>query len=206
MKNTEIYKTEKIIDEYIMKICQFDKLNKTLEEKLSNIDFLTDNLIDYCIKKKIFYFIENKINYKNIVNNFKTHLIKFIRNLVDPNNNIIKKYIVNVEELDNVSMSKFEWDNISDINSVMFKNFKNLNESFDKNVSFKEKNTDMNKEIETDKIFYNEENINLKFFSLYVKLLINQNKYLVEFTFELIKMCDILSELDIKYKKHNPYN
>ena len=54
---------DKIINEYIKKICEFDSLNKTFDEKLKNITVLTDNLIDYCIKKKILYYIENKISY-----------------------------------------------------------------------------------------------------------------------------------------------
>ena len=126
---------EKIINEYIKKICDYDNLNKTFDEKLKNIDELTNNLIDYCIKKKIFYFIENKISYTSIISNFKSHLVKFIKDLVDPNDDIVNRYIINIQD-DNVSTSKMGWDNVSDLNSVMFKNYKNLNETFEKNVSF----------------------------------------------------------------------
>ena len=84
---------DKVINEYIKKICEYDGLNVTFELKLKNISTLTDNLIDYCVKKKIFYFIENKISYTNISNNFKSHIVRFIKDLVDPNNEIINKYI-----------------------------------------------------------------------------------------------------------------
>jgi hypothetical protein len=224
--NNKIDKIDKVINEYIKKICQLDNLNKTFDEKLKNIDDLTDNLIDFCIKKKIIYFIENKINYTNIINNFKIYLIKFIKNLVDPNNDVINKYIINND--DNISISNLGWDNVSDLNSIMFKNYKNLNETFEKNVSFENKieitnydegndgfqfnksnitninnNNNINIDIDVD---IDEENINNKILPIYIKLLINQNKYLIEFTDKLIKMCSILSEHDIKYKKLNPYN
>lgn len=208
---------EKIIDEYIKKICDYDKLNKTFDDKLNNINLLTNNLIDYCIKKKIFYFIENKISYTSILTNFKSCLKKFIKDLVDPNDEIINKYIINVDD-DNISMGKMGWDNISDINTVMFKNFKNLNETFEKNVSFGSNiditnyddgydgfqlnnNFDNNKNIDL-----NNKNIDDKILPIYIKLLINQNKYLVEFTDKLMNMCDILSNQNIKYKKNNPYD
>jgi hypothetical protein len=168
-------------------------------------------------KKKILYFIENKISYTSIVVNFKSYLSKFIRDLVDPNNDIINKYIINIQD-DNISMGKMGWDNVSDLNSIMFNNFKNLNEPFEKNVSFGNDleitnydegfdgfklNDNSNKHI------LNNEDINIsddKILPIYIKLLINQNKYLIEFTDKLSYMCSILSERDIKYKKHNPYN
>lgn len=212
---------EKVINEYIKKICDNDMLNKTFDDKLKNITLLTDNLIDYCIKKKIFYFIENKISYTSIVVNFKSCLTDFIRNLVDPNDEIINKYIINVED-DNISMGKLGWDNVSDLNSIMFKNFKNLNETFEKNVSFeshieitnyddgfdgfKLNNQSNNINYNADNLIIDNKNINNKILPIYIKLLINQNKYLVEFTDKLIYMCNILSDPDIKYKKINPYN
>ena len=215
---------ENVINEYIKKICDFNNLNKTFDEKLKNIVELTDNLIDYCIKKKIFYFIENKISYTSIIINFKSHLVKFIKDLVDPNHDIINKYIINVQD-DNISMSKMGWDNVSDLNSIMFKNFKNLNESFEKNVSFRTQmeitnydegfdgfklnnKNDNNSDyyFDSNNLIINNKNIDNKILSIYIKLLINQNKYLIEFTDELIKMCTILSEPDIKYKKNNPYD
>lgn len=219
---------DKIINEYIKKICEFDSLNKSFDEKLKNITILTDNLIDYCIKKKILYYIENKISYTCIVQNFKSHLTKFIKVLVDPNDDIINKYVINTQD-DNISMGKMGWDNVSDINSIIFNNFKNLNETFEKNVSFgseinitnydegydgfqpnvsndvcklNELTIDSNEHQET----YDEKDINNKILPIYIKLLINQNKYIIEFTDKLISMCGVLSEYDIKYKKSNPYN
>ena len=221
---------EKVINEYIKKICESDNSSKTFDEKLKNISILTDNLIDHCIKKKIFYFIEHKISYTSIIFNFKSHLAKFIKNLVDPNDDVFNKYIINIDE-DNISISKMGWDNVSDLNSIMFKNFKNLNESFEKNVSFNSEinitnydegyqgfqlnnvpninnnlmNVDMKEDDSIEQNIYNT-SINDKILPIYIKLLINQNKYLVEFTDKLIMMCNVLSNSDIKYKKQNPYN
>jgi hypothetical protein len=209
---------EKIINEYIKKICDYDNLNKTFDEKLKNISQSTDNLIDYCIKKKIFFFIENKISYTSIVLNFKSHLTKFIKDLVDPNEDIINKYIINIQD-DNMSIGKMGWDNVSDLNSIMFNNFKNLNETFEKNVSFEMTNYDegfdgfrLNDTNNTNDTNDNTNDIpsditnDNKILPIYIKLLINQNKYLIEFTDKLIIMCNILSDKDYKYKKHNPYN
>lgn len=217
---------DKIINEYIKKICEFDGSNKSFDEKLKNITILTDNLIDYCIKKKILYYIENKISYTCIVKNFKYHLTKFIKGLVDPNNDIINKYVINTQD-DNISMGKMGWDNVSDINSIMFNNFKNLNENFEKNVSFGSEINITNydegyngfqlnvpddvyklNELTNDNedITFDYKEINDKILPIYIKLLINQNKYMIEFTDKLISMCNVLSEYDIKYKKSNPYN
>lgn len=223
VKKNIIKSIDKIVNEYIKKICEFDNSEITFDVKLKNITTLTDNLIDYCIKKKIFYFIENKISYTLIVQNFKSHLVKFIKDLVDPNDNIINKYIINTQD-DNLSIGKNGWDNFSDINSIMFKNFKNLNESFEKNVSFNSKieitNYDegyngfelnknefkQNESTHNNESFLNDKNIDNKILPIYIKLLLNQNKFLVEFTDKLIFMCNILSEPDYKYKKLNPYN
>lgn len=211
---------DKIINEYIKKICEFDKLNKTFDEKLKNITILTDNLIDYCIKKKILYYIENKISYTCIVQNFKSHLNKFIKGLVDPNNDIINKYVINTQD-DNISMGKMGWDNVSDINSIMFNNFKNLNETFEKNVSFGSElnitnydegydgfQLNVSNELTNDneEMTFDDKDIDNKILPIYIKLLINQNKYMIEFTDKIISMCYVLSDYDIKYKKLNPYN
>ncbi len=240
-KALNINKTENIVNEFIKQIYELDGSKKTLEDKLLAIDNLLNNLIDYCIKKKIFYYVENKISYSNIVNNFKTHLVKFIKKLVDPSNNIINKYITSTSNTDKNPNSNVNWDNVSDINSLMFRNFKQLNESFEKNVSFGEQiqitnydegndGFEYNIKSSNDKISNNNSfnssnnsNINskliglvdnieeendldeeIKNLSLYIKILINQNKYLVEFVDKLIQMCKILSNTEIKYKKTNP--
>lgn len=223
VKKNNIKTIDKVVNEYVKKICEFDNLNKTFDEKLKNITILTDNLIDYCIKKKILYFIENKISYTSIIQNFKSHLTKFIKDIVDPSDNIITKYIINTQD-DNMSMGKMGWDNVSDLNSIMFKNFKNLNEPFDKNVSFGTQiqitnydegydGFELNNNVckldeltQNEKINIDDKDIDKKILPIYIKLLVNQNKYLIEFTDKLILMCNILSEQDIKYKKNNPYN
>ena len=225
-------KSNFIVNEFIKKIYDLDKSKNTLEEKITSIDKLLNNLIDYCIKKKIFYFVENKISYSNITINFKLHLIKFIKNLIDPTDNIIKKYIgSNTVNDDNSNNTKKynnpNWDNISDINSLMFKNFKQLNESFEKNVSFQDnlqitnyddggdgfecniKSSNINSNLlnivnNPDEDIDNE--LDVKNLSLYIKILVNQNKYLVEFIDKLTQMSKILSDPEIKYKKSNPFD
>ena len=225
-------KSNFMVNEFIKKIYDLDKSKNTLEEKITSIDNLLNNLIDYCIKKKIFYFVENKISYSNITINFKFHLIKFIKNLIDPSDNIIKKYIgsntINDDTSNNTKKyNNPNWDNVSDINSLMFKNFKQLNESFEKNVSFQDnfqitnyddgddgfecniKSSNINSNLlkianSQDGDINNE--LDIKNLSLYIKILVNQNKYLVEFIDKLTQMCKILSDTEIKYKKSNPFD
>jgi len=232
-------KIENIVNEYIKKIYEFDSSLKNLDEKIKQIDKLTCNLVDYCIKKKIFYYVENKISYNQIITNFKIHLIKFIKNLVDPTNTIINKYIMNSKNKTPNTENNLNsnWDNISDINSLMFKNFKSLNESFDKNVSFRDNIQITNYDEYSEGFDFNiqsnntskidttvnlnliklagshekqneldtQNELDIENLSLYIKILINQNKYLVEFIDKLILMCRILSDNEYKYKKSNPY-
>lgn len=237
MNKFDINKVENIVNEFIKKIYELDKSQKTLEDKLTSIDVLLDNLIDYCIKKKIFYYVENKIGYTNITDNFKSHLIKFIKNLIDPSDNIINKYIINSNSINNSNQintnQENNWDNVSDINSLMFRNFKKLNESFEKNVSFNDNLQMTNYDDSNDGFEFNVKssqnklsntnsfNINsnllklaenntkypdIKNLSLFIKILVNQNKYLVEFINELTHMCNILSDPDVRYKKSNPFD
>lgn len=231
IKNDKInnsYKIEDIVNGYIKKIYELDSSLKNLDEKIKEIDRLTTNLVDYCLKKKIFYYVENKISYSQIITNFKIHLIKFIKNLVDPTNTIVNKYIINSYNTNiNENNLTQNWDNISDINSLMLANFKNLNETFDKNVSFGNNiqitnydeysegfdyNINLNAHKKDNNINFNlmkltdnDDNYNIENLSLYIKILINQNKYLVEFIAKLISMCKILSDNELKYKKQNPY-
>jgi hypothetical protein len=236
-----------MVNEFIKKIYELDKSKNTLEEKIVSIDNLINNLIDYFIKKKIFYYVENKISYTNITFHFKSHLIKFIKNLIDPSDNIIKKYIspkTSYEPDDNSTNTKKSdnpnWENVSDINSLMFRNFKKLNESFEKNVSFHDNiqinnyddscgcegfefnvkssninsnllkvasnNDDYNLNNGDNNCIENKNQVDIKNLSLYIKILVNQNKYLVEFIDKLTQMCKILSDPEIKYKKSNPFD
>lgn len=232
----DVNKTENLVNEFVAKIFDLDKSKKSLEEKITAIDILIDNLIDFCIKKKIFYYVENKISYTNITQNFKIYLVKFIKKLIDPSGNMINKYIINNSNLELNVNSNNGWDNVSDINSLMFKNFKKLNESFEKNVSFNDeknilykdednlqltnyddgfegfeyntKSSTVNKNllyvVQEDDI--KDEPTDTKNLSLYIKILINQNKYLIEFVEKLTKMCNIISDPEIKYKKSNPFD
>lgn len=227
-KIIDLNKTENLVNEFVAKIYDLDKSKKSLEEKISTIDILIDNLIDFCIKKKIFFYVENKISYTNITKNFKIHLVKFIKKLTDPSGNMINKYIINDSDFGSNINSNNGWDNVSDINSLMFKNFKKLNESFEKNVSFGDggnlqitnydasfdgfeyntKSSSINKNllnvVQDD--FIKDEEVDIKNLSLYIKILINQNKYLVEFVEKLTNMCNIISDSEIKYKKSNPFD
>ncbi len=192
-------KIHTVINNYVSNILKVDNENKTLDDKLNSINELTDSLIDYCIKNKIMYFIENKIGYSAIVYNFKSHLAKFLKNLIDPTDKILKKYIGN-------NSIEQNWDNVSDINTLMFKNFKNLNETFEKNVSFVDNFEQSNIQLTQSNLIDSGNSIDLNNLSLYIKLLFNQKKYVVEFIDKITAMCNILANNDIKYKKNNPYD
>ena len=231
-KVNEFDKSNYMVNEFIKRIYELDESKNSLENKINHIDCFLNNLIDFCIKKKIFYFVENKISYTDIYTKFKYHLAIFIKNLIDPTNNIIDKYIINnnksgfelnldlvqESELDSISKTKLSnnnnWNNISDIDSLIFKNYKKLGKSSKKNVSFED-----NLQITNYDEIANENNFecniladstnnvdNIKNLPLYIKILINQNKYLVEFIDKLNQMCKILSDPDIKYNKSCPYD
>ncbi len=142
-------KINELIDNFVKKILLIEKESSTLENKVIQIDKLLDNLIDYCIKKKIYYYIEKNIGYSKIIETFKLHLCKFLEKLIDPTGNVIKKYIQKIES-ENL-------ENYSDINSLLFRKFKSeseikssskskskselkskTNSSSNKNVSFRE--------------------------------------------------------------------
>lgn len=201
-----------LINNFVKKILELDNTHKNLEEKLKIIDDLTNNLIDYCIKKKIFYFIENKIGYNSIITNFKKFLTNYIQILIDPNNTIIKNYLENENN----------FNNVSDINSLMFQKFKNSNEFDSKNVSFRDNISLISYEdkegfefnYKTKSINDNtqnndksqDNNLDIEKLSLYIKILINKNMYLIEFTEKLYEMCKIISSPEIKYKSKEPFN
>ncbi len=72
-----------LIDNFLKKILEVENSSSNLENKINSINELLDNLIDFCIKKKIYFYIENNIGYNKIVNSFKYHLIKYIQQLID---------------------------------------------------------------------------------------------------------------------------
>ncbi len=104
-----------LIDNFLKKILEVENSSSNLENKINSINELLDNLIDFCIKKKIYFYIENNIGYNKIVNSFKFHLIKYIQKLIDPSDNLVSKYIKKLN--DNLN-------NYSDINSLLFRKFK----------------------------------------------------------------------------------
>lgn len=104
-----------LIDNFVKKILEIEDSIGNLEQKVNSINELLYNLIDFCIKKKIYFYIENNIGYNKIINSFKHNLIKFIQKLIDPSNNLISKYIQKLNE---------DLNNYSDINSLLFRKFK----------------------------------------------------------------------------------
>lgn len=104
-----------LIDNFIKKILEIENDSVNLEEKINSINKLLDNLIDFCIKNKIYYYIQNNIGYNQIVNTFKFHLNKFIRKLIDPTDKLVTEYIEKINE---------NLDSYSDINSLLFRKFK----------------------------------------------------------------------------------
>jgi hypothetical protein len=203
-----------LINSFIKKILELDGTNKSLEEKLNIIDDLLNNLIDYCIKKKIIYYIEHKIGYNSIITNFKQFLTNYIQKLTDPNNTLIKNYL---DDGNN-------FDNVSDLNSIMFQKFKNSNEFDTKNVSFRDNislisfedkegfefnyKTKSLKNEDNDDVNNNfqENSLDISKLPLYIKILINKNMYLIEFTEKIFEMCKIISSSEIKYKSKDPYS
>ena len=212
-KSTKSDKINILIDNLIKKI--IDLNNNNLEEKILLINQYIDNLVDYCIKRKIFYYIEKKIGYASIINDFKSYLTNYIQKLIDPDGSILIKYI----------NENKEFDNFSDINSLFFNKFKNDNlKNQLKEVTFKDNCSllgyDDNDGFESNyksnyKSNQNFENNNFQnkekdmttdtTLALYIKILFNQNKYLLEFIDRLNKMCKIISDPTIKYKISNPF-
>ncbi len=102
-----------VVELFVKKILYIDKEHETLNKKLIEIDKLIDNLLDYCIKKKIYYYIENKISYTDINEHFKNHLENFLQQLIDPSNTLIQNYI-----------DESECDNYSNVSSMLLNKFK----------------------------------------------------------------------------------
>jgi hypothetical protein len=203
-----------LIDNFVKKILIIESEQSTLENKINLINGLLDNLIDFCIKKKIMFYIEKKIGYNKIINSFKLHLITYIQKLIDPFNNIINDYVL--EQTDN-------FNNYSDINSLLFRKFKDNNQiSNTKNIKNKKVTFidniiayDCNNEFEFNYLNSNNETdvnnqtdneIDVEKLALYIKILLSQNKFLIEFVEKLNLMCTIISDPDILYNEENPFN
>lgn len=241
-------KINELVDNFIKKILILEKDSSTLETKVNQIDELLDSLIDYCIKKKIYFYIEKKIGYKQIIQTFKLYLCKFLQKLIDPTNNIISKYIDKLESEN--------FDNYSDINSLLFRKFKSglvseskskseyKSESLNKNVSFREdisiigyddsegfdfnyvSNNKSRKKLQSDSSStsnnssnsdsssnsnnssnsQNSDCLDKDKLSLYIKILLSQNKNVNEFTEKIRYMCNIISEKGIDCNKSNPFD
>lgn len=112
-----------LIDNFLKKILEIENSSSNLENKINSINLLLDNLIDFCIKRKIYFYIENNIGYNKIVNAFKSHLIQYIQKLIDPSDNLVSKYIQKLNE---------NLNNYSDINSLLFRKFKQETEETEK--------------------------------------------------------------------------
>ncbi len=225
--SNKVNKINTLIDNFIKKILEIEKEKSTLEDKVSNIDNLLDNLIDYCIKKKIYYYIEKNIGYSDIINSFKLHLCIFLQKLIDPSNNIINKYIENLEKNEN-------FDNYSDINSLLFRKFKsgstkstnsvikNDTKTSGKNVSFREdisliayddsdgfayniKKSESSESSESSVSNENSNELDPDRLALYIKILLSQNKNIIEFIEKISSMCKIISDPEINYNKKNPF-
>ncbi len=144
IKNTKLLSN--IVDNFLKKLIEIQDLDSNLQIKINKINKLVDYLIDYCIKKKIYFYIENDIGYNKIITKFKSHLIIFIQNLIDPNGSILCNYLNSDTNQDSDSNLKFNidpndfdknFDNYSDVNSLLFKKFKSKSESEKTNVDEK---------------------------------------------------------------------
>jgi len=131
-------KNKLLIDSFIEKIVLVSKSSDNLEEKTNSINELLINIIDYCIKKNIYFFIKNKIKYTTINNIFKNNLINYIKDIINDDNSDIIKYIDTTEDL----------NNFSDINSLLLNEYKkeeNTKVSFRDNISLVTDNTNYDK-------------------------------------------------------------
>jgi hypothetical protein len=258
-----------LIDIFLKKILEVEKESSTLEDKVNKINLFLDNLIDFCIKKKIYFYIEKNIGYSQIIDSFKLHLCKYLQKLIDPSFNIINKYIENLEKSEN-------FDNYSDINSLLFRKFKSntntttssqstISESksksdSSKNVSFREEisilgyddsegfdyneisKNKIKKKLDSEKSSDDSDSISSSNSSnsnsssnssnssnsskstnssesnnldssdldtdrlaLYIKILLSQNKNIIEFIEKLTNMCKIISDPNIFYDKDKPF-
>jgi hypothetical protein len=210
-----VNKTKILIDNFIEKIVSINNSTKNLEEKISIVNDLLNNIIDYCIKKNIYFFINNDIKYNTICELFKEYLIIFIKNFFDNNNNKnILEYIENNVE---------NYDNYSSINSLIlheykkeqFENKKNNKVSFRDNISLvtsnnNEDNSDNSNNSENNNIKYNVTHIkmpdNLSTLSLntklglYIMMLLDQNMIFENSKFldKLMNLCEELQNFDNK--------
>ena len=179
-------KINNLIDNFIKKILQLESQDTNLQEKLDSINMLLNNLLDYCIKHKIHFYIQNKIKYNKITNIFKTHLFNYISDLIESKNDI-NKYL-----------SHNNLDNYSDINSLLFNNYKKSSDD----MSLLSCNND--KYIEFN--YATEDNhSNHTKLALYIKILLSQDKNIIEFIDKLNNMCMLISDESLYFDITKPF-
>jgi len=165
-----------LIENFIEKILLIYKSTKNLDEKMNEINDLLNSIIDYCIKKNIYFFINNNIKYTIIGILFREYLIKFIKDIINFNNKTIIDYIENNND------NNDDYDNFSSINSLLLNKYKKQ-ENINNKVSFRD-----NISLITDNTNNTNNNDN------------NDNKNNKKYNVTHVKLPDDPSNLSLNYK------
>jgi len=160
-----------LIENFIEKILLIYKSTKNLDEKMNGINDLLNSIIDYCIKKNIYFFINNNIKYTTICISFREYIIKFIKSIIN-NKNII-------DCIENNNDNNDDYDNFSSINSLLLNKYKKQ-ENINNKVSFRD-----NISLITDNTNNND---------------INDNKNNKKYNVTHVKLPDDPSNLSLNYK------
>lgn len=175
-----------IIMVFVNKIMLINNSNVSLDKKINGISLLINGLINFFVMKKISHYAEKSLSltfgFSDVANNFKIELSKNVKRILllsnkNINLTILDTYISNVENK----------ESNNDINlNTLNKYIENSKNNSKKNVSF----SDMVEVLGED---YNEidinENNNINYLPYYIKILLNDNKYISEFTDKISFLC-----------------
>lgn len=199
-----------IVNNFINKI-KNNLEEENLQKSFEKINNLIDSLIDLCIKKKISYFIDNKISFTSIKINFKIELENILLE-------ILKNKYSNIEtELNNLIQDDFiNIKNNNEFNEVLYKfttnNSKNKvkfnNVASEYRFKDKENNKINKKKIKSIKINFFEENKELSLDNklvILLKTLFIEEENLKIFEKKILNICKIIHDLDIEYNILQPY-
>ena len=178
------YNLNKVIDNFIKKILFLEQKNDiTISTQIKEINVLLSNLIDYCIKQKVSYYIDNEIGYNKINDLFRKSLYKYLKNIVDPDDNIDTtnleyKSLKNEIENNKNSGTKVSFNN--EVNIIKYDEFDNeFKNEF--NVYDNIKNSD-------------DDEVNNKNLAIYIKIFISKDENVLEFIEKITEMCKIICE------------
>lgn len=201
-----------ILQKYIETIkynCIETKFTELVKKNMEN----TNSLIDICIKNKINYFIDNNISFSSIKFNFLIKFEQILFNLIEKENNEIKKNILDVsyEKLKNIETIE-EWNELFKI--LFRKNDEKNKVSFNPTTveytyDLENSNiTKINKKTKSIKINFENDDIeipnNYKI-SLFLKIIYTHSLNGDEFLNNIYDICKIIYEPLIEYNVLKPY-